>query len=142
MNIRFTREFAVIAVIVGAIVIANPNLWWLLFFVFGGFWFNTDQSGEQSSSRRMPRGRYQEIRRTDGTERRPTTTRELRRQRLGQSQEMMPGCFRRARSKMTAPRRLRGARRPPAARCPTPQRPCAPQGIHWTAWRCCPSTSA
>lgn len=93
MNIRFTREFAVIAVIVGAIVIANPNLWWLLFFVFGGFWFNTDQSDERSSTRRMPRGRYQEIRRTDGTERRSTTTRELRRQRLGQSQEMMPGVF-------------------------------------------------
>lgn len=127
MNIRFTREFAVIAVIVGAIVIANPNLWWLLFFVFGGFWFNTDQSGEQSSSRRMPRGRYQEIRRTDGTERRPTTTRELRRQRLGQSQEMMPGVF--------PPRPLEND-------SPTPQRPCAPQGIHWTAWRCCPSTSA
>lgn len=94
MNFRLTREFAIVAIIVGAIVLANPNLWWLLFFVFSGFWFNNQQSTSQSSSpRQMPRGRYRETRRTDGTARHPTTASELRRQRLEQSQEMIPGVF-------------------------------------------------
>lgn len=119
MNFRLTREFAIVAIIVGAIVLANPNFWWLFFFVFSAFWFNNQESTRESSDpRRMPRGRYRETRRTDGTERRPTTASELRRQRRQQMQDTIPGVFP-PRVREAAPPKPRPARAG-AARGPLP----------------------
>lgn len=84
MNVRITREAAVLIILFGIIMFANPQLWWLIFPI-GGMITNSmrQRDGESRSQPRAPEESRRAQRRAPS---RRSVGEELRRQRQSQSQ--------------------------------------------------------
>lgn len=84
MNIRIGREAAILVVLFGLIMFANPNMWWLI-FVIGPMVMNAMRGGESDERRQeRERRRIERIRRDEGNwsnDRRRSVADDLRRQR-------------------------------------------------------------
>jgi hypothetical protein len=88
MNIRIGREAAILLLVFGLIMIANPNMWWLM-FIIGPMITNSmrsQESAEQRAHRERQRSerRAEQVRRDEpnwSNRRRRTVADEMRRQR-------------------------------------------------------------
>jgi hypothetical protein len=88
MNNRIGREAAILIVLFGLIMLANPNMWWLM-FVIGPMVMNATRNREtdeqrQERERQREERRIEDIRRNEGNwsnQRRRSVADELRRQR-------------------------------------------------------------
>jgi hypothetical protein len=90
MNVRIGREAAVLLLVFGLIMIANPNLWWLMFIIgpmVANAVRNSETEGQRETRRQdRERRRIEDIRRNEGNwsnDRRRSVADELRRQRTG-----------------------------------------------------------
>jgi hypothetical protein len=88
MNIRIGREAAVLLLVFGLIMIANPNMWWLMFII--GPMITNSMRSQESAEQRQARQREREERRAAqvrrdepnwSNRRRRTVADEMRRQR-------------------------------------------------------------
>jgi hypothetical protein len=88
MNIRIGREAAILLLVFGLIMIANPNMWWLMFII--GPMVTNSMRNQGSAEERADRERQREQRRIDdvrrnepnwSNRRRRTVADEMRRQR-------------------------------------------------------------
>ena len=88
MNIRIGREAAVLLLVFGLIMLANPNMWWLM-FIIGPMITNSmrsQETAEQRADRERQRNerRIEDVRRNEpnwSNRRRRTVADEMRRQR-------------------------------------------------------------